>query len=181
MKGEFEVRVVVKRLPLSRVAIRALQQLERYDVIVFTSKHARIFFEQELRSRGISLPRDRVIQVGPRNDLLKKALTGKRILFPRSALAPSDVIRKLRSIHSIVRVVLLYTAEGKPLSHSEKKRLQQGGIQQLYFKSPSGVHGLIRQFRGNARAHILSIPARCIGLTTARAAREAGFVKVFTT
>jgi uroporphyrinogen-III synthase len=179
MKGELEVRVVVKPLPLSRTAVNALLHIERYNVIIFTSKHARTFFERELRKRAISLPRDRVIQVGPRNDLLKKALTGKRILFPRSALAPSDVIRKLRAIRSIVHVIPLYTAEGEPLSRAEKKRLQQGGVQQLYFKSPSGVHGLIRQFRGSVRRHILSIPARCIGETTAAAARKAGFKKVF--
>jgi uroporphyrinogen-III synthase len=179
MRGEFEVRVVVKPLPLSRAAVNALQHLERYDVLIFTSKRARAFFEQELQKRGISLPRDRVIQVGPRNDLLKKALTGKRILFPRSAIAPSDVIRKLRAIRSIVHVIPLYTAEGKPLSHAEKKRLQQGSVRQLYFKSPSGIHGLIRQFRGSVRTRMLSIPARCIGETTAAAARKAGFKKVF--
>jgi uroporphyrinogen-III synthase len=179
MKGEFEVRVIVKRLPLSPASVNALRRLDRYDAIIFTSKHARAFFVQELQRRNISLPRDRVIQVGPRNDLLKKALKGKRILFPRSALAPSDVIRKLRALRSTVHVIPLYTAEGKPLSRVEKKRLQERAIEQLYFKSPSGIRGLLRQFRGAAREHILSIPARCIGETTAAAARKAGFKKVF--
>jgi uroporphyrinogen-III synthase len=179
MKGELEVRVVVKRLPLSPTSVGALRHLERYDVIVFTSKYARAFFEQELQRRGISLPRDRVIQVGPRNDLLKKALKGKRILFPRSALAPPEIIRKLRAMRSIVHVIPLYTAEGKPLSSVEKKRLQQGSIEQLYFKSPSGISGFLSQFRGRERTAVLSIPARCIGETTASAARKSGFKKVF--
>ena len=179
MKREFEVRVIFKQLPLSRASESALQHIERYDVIIFTSKHARAFFEQELRKRGISLPRDRVIQVGPRNDLLKKALTRKQILFPRSALAPSDVIRKLRTLRSIVRVIPLYSTSGQELSDTQKKRLREGSIEQLYFKSPSGIHGLLRQFRGQARRRILSIPARCIGETTTHAARKAGFKRVF--
>ncbi len=78
-----EIKVETKRIPLSRASIKALYRLRKYDVIAFTSKNARRFFAQELRKRRLALPRSvRVIQVGPRKDLLSFPLRGKRILFP---------------------------------------------------------------------------------------------------
>jgi uroporphyrinogen-III synthase len=177
MKGELEVRVALERLPLSRASVRTLQHLDRYDAVIFTSKNATNFFIQEIRRHRQKPPR--IIQVGPRGDLLKVDLRGQRVLFPRSAIAPFDIVRKLRARGTVVRVVALYTAKGVPLSGSQKKRLLNGDIRQLYFKSPSGVQGFVRQFRGKDRVTIFSISARCIGRTTATAARKAGFRKVF--
>jgi uroporphyrinogen-III synthase len=177
MKGEFEVRVALERLPLSRSSAKALRHLERYDTLVFTSKNAEAFFKKELRRK---VPAHlRVIRVGPRNDLLKFDFKGTHILFPRSELAPSDIVRKLRRKGAVVRVVLLYVPKVAPLSRSQREQLSSGATEQLYFKSPSGIHGLLRQFRGVRRAAILSIRARCIGETTAAAARKAGFKRVF--
>jgi uroporphyrinogen-III synthase len=179
MKGGFEVRVVLKRLPLSRASVAALKHLDRYDAILFTSKNARRFFMQELRRRRFAPPRSRIIHVGPRRDLMKFHINGKRVLFPRSAIAPSDIVRALRARDTIVRVIPFYTTKGAPLSRAQKDRLLQGKVKRLYFKSPSGIRGLLAQFRGRDREAIRSIPARCIGATTAVAAREAGFKRVF--
>jgi len=179
MKGEFEVRIILEQLPLSRTSVEALRTSDRYDAIVFTSNHARAFFMQELRRRRFALPkRSRIIQVGPRADLLKFDLKNKRVLFPRSAIAPFDVVRALRTRGATVRVIPLYTAKGAPLSQAQKNKLLQGKVKQLYFKSPSGVRGFLGQFRGKGREVVRSIAARCIGATTARAARDAGMKKV---
>ena len=175
MKGEFEARIVLRKLPLSRRSKNALQHLERYDAVLFTSKHAEEFFRKEIR-RAAPL---RIIRAGARNDLLKRDLKGKRALFPRSALAPADIVRQLRAQGAVVRVILLYTASGAVLLKREKKMLLDGTVKRLYFKSPSGIQGFLRQFRGQQRRRVLSIPARCIGATTAAAARNAGFKKVF--
>jgi len=176
MKNVFTVGIKTIRIPLSRASTSALRNLDRYNVIAFTSKNARRFFTQELKERHLTLPRDiRIIQVGPRHDLLKSPLKARRILFPRSTRAPYDIIRRLRARGAIVRPLLLYTAHGIPLSPTQKMSLLQGKIDSLYFKSPSGVTGFLEQFRGKDKEIVQHISARCIGKTTAQAARAAGF------
>ena len=179
MTKRFEVQVETKRLPLSHESLQVLRNLDAYDLVIFTSKNARKFFAQELRKRRIAFPhRSHVIQVGPRKDLLKFPISNKRILFPRSAIAPYDIVRRLRARGAIVRVMPLYTSEGVVLSHQRKELLMRGKVCQLYFKSPSGITGLLRQLKKRERQIIQNIPALCIGKTTARAARRAGFKKV---
>lgn len=179
MKGEFEARVVFEKIALSRASIHALRHLERFDAILFTSNYARASFEKEIRRRHVAPPRCRSIQVGPRGDLLRFDFKGKRLLFPRSELAPVDIVRALRARGAVVRTMPLYTAKGAILTRAQRKDLLDGTIKRLYLKSPSGAHGLLRQFRGHERTVVLDIPARCIGETTAAAARNAGFKKVF--
>ena len=119
MVRRFEARITLARLPLSPQAVRALRKLEQYDLIVFTSKNARRFFMQALRECRISLPKkSRIVQVGPRTDLLKLPVKNKRILFPRSAIAPYDIVRQLRARGASVRVIPLYTARGAALSRA---------------------------------------------------------------
>jgi uroporphyrinogen-III synthase len=170
-------RVIFRHLPLSSSSLAAVKNLDRYDLTVFTSKNARRFFLRELRKRGIAAPQH-TVTVGPRKDLLKLPLKGKRILFPRSALAPRDIVQSMRSRGATVRVVPLYTAVGKPLTAKERLSLRGGKIKNVYFRSPSGVRGLLRQMRGEQKRRVRALPARCIGETTAAAARAAGFKKV---
>jgi uroporphyrinogen-III synthase len=174
MKREFEVRLELKKILLSRTSISALRHLERYDAVLLTSRNAKRFFMEELRRRHLKEPRH-IIQVGPRNELLTFDLKGKKLLFPRSEFAPADIVRKLRAKGATVRTVPLYTVKRARLSKQEKKLLLSGKITSLYVKSPSGVQGLLRYFRGRERAAVLTIPVRCIGETTALAARSAGF------
>lgn len=179
MAKALEAKIVLERLPLARESIQALRALSRYDIIAFTSKKARKFFEQELRKRRIAPPKAaRVVTVGPRNELLKLHVRGKRILFPRSSLAPYDIVRKLRARGATVRTIPLYSAHGAVLSRKDKAALLRGGFSSLYFKSPSGVAGLLRQMSRSERAIVLAVPALCIGKTTAQAARKAGFKRV---
>lgn len=179
MKGEFGAGITLRRIPLSRASVDALRHIDRYDSVVCTSKHAVSFFEEELRRRRFAPPRSRIVRVGPRNDLLKLDFKGKRILFPRSSLAPFDVVRALRRKGAVVRVIPLYEPKGVPLSRAQKANLLNGTTKQLYFKSPSGIHSLLKQYRGPHRNMVLALPARCIGATTAQAARKAGFKRVF--
>lgn len=182
MNTILKVEVVLKRRPLSRRAVQALYALSRYDRIVFTSKNARQFFVQTLRERGIALPEPRqVVQVGPRATLLTLPLKGKRILFPRSAAAPHDIVRRLRARGTVVRTLQLYSTKGSPLTPTQRRALLVGVTKKLYFKSPSGVSGLLRQLSRKDRHQVLGLPACCIGETTAGAARRAGFKKVIIT
>jgi uroporphyrinogen-III synthase len=179
MDKTLAVQVRVRRLPLSRAPARALAHLSRYDLITFTSKHAEAFFLRELRERRLARPpRGRMVRVGPRDDLLKLAVSNKHILFPRSAIAPSDIVRRLRARGASVRIVPLYTTEGVPLSKNRKMALAKGFYTRLTFRSPSGVHGLMVQLSKKERVMARRIPVQCIGPTTARAARKAGFKRV---
>ena len=179
MDRTLNVTVVTKPMPLSRAAILALRKLERYDIIAFTSKSARQYFDAELRKRGSRLPKKvQVLQVGPRNKLLRYPIDKKRILFPRSAIAPADIIRRLRARGAMVRVVPLYTTLGAPLSRADRKALETKKITKLYFRSASGVAGFLSQLRGSLRKHVLTLPLLVIGESTAETARKAGFRSV---
>lgn len=179
MHKTLHIGVETHALRLSRTSQGALRHHDRYDIIAFTSKNARRFFDDQLIRMGVALPtKNRVLHVGPREDVLKHAIDDKRILFPRSDIAPADILDKLRARGAVVRSVPLYTAIGKRLSSQVRKTLTAGAYDSLYFKSPSGVSGLLRQFRGKARQDILKLEAICIGDTTAAAARAGGFKKV---
>lgn len=172
-----EIGVDIIPLPLSKYAARVLCQADSYDHIVFTSKHAERIFRSRLRRLHSSVKGKKMIRVGPRNDLLKLHLRG-RVLFPRSALAPFDIVRKLRAQGVVVTTVRLYTARGKKLSSRDRNALLSKKIDRLYFKSPSGIDGLLRQIPHKDRNVVLKIPALCIGETTEKAARKAGWKQV---
>jgi uroporphyrinogen-III synthase len=106
------------------------------------------------------------------------SVRGMRILFPRSAIAPSDVVRMLRASGAVVTVMPLYTSSPAPLSANEKRKILTGIYTTLFFKSPSGVRGLLSHFTKIEALAVRARTAQCIGPTTARAARAAGFAKV---
>lgn len=174
MTRTLKVQVEIRRIPLSRASINAIQNLDSFDFVVFTSKNARMLFRQVLMEERIkiSVP---FISVGPRHDLLNFDFNLKRILFPRSSIAPTDIIRKLRARGATVRVIPLYMTSGAALSQKDKNALENGAVTKLYFRSASGVSGLLSQLRGKLRKKVLHLPAECIGKTTAAYARRIGF------
>lgn len=179
MSTSFEVQITIERLPLSPRHTNALLRLSRYDHIVCTSKNAYTCFLEALHELSITPPEaDRIIRVGPRADILNYPLSGKRILFPRSTLAPFDIVTAMRAQGAIVTVLPLYTVHGVPLSQEDRSALCEGRIPELYFKSPSGITGLLAQLRPHERAQVRNIPVLAIGDTTAEAARAAGFTQV---
>lgn len=202
MNKVFEMRVETRPLPLSRAAANALARAEDYDWILFTSKHAVEYFSRRTDARRlIALKETLVAAVGPataraarkvglRTIVVPKLFTvhqlikslgrvrGARILFPRSAIADRNAPRALRARGAHVRVVPLYTTKPAPLSSVQKSNLLRGKYSGIGFRSPSGIRGLLRQFKGAEKSIILKIPAYCIGPTTARAARAIGFKDV---
>ncbi len=202
MRKTLEIQIRVMRQKISPGGVRALKRLEKYDWILFASKNAAKFFVQELRERRVALPRaPRTAAVGPVTAAVLHALKFKvnvvpeyftardlirsigdvkntRILFPRSAIASNEVVRALRARGARVNVISLYTTVAKQLPKATKQALLKGAYAQLIFKSPSGVQGLMRQLSTREQQKVQHISIRCIGLTTARAARAAGFKKI---
>ncbi|CAN5754424.1 hypothetical protein BH11PAT2_BH11PAT2_02020 [soil metagenome] len=194
---EIEVRVAPKKL--SRASLTALENVGRFDWILFTSKHAVTFFTKELRLRNVKLARTtRIAAVGPETAAALRAagltvqliperftvrdmvfalgrVKGLRILFPRSAVAPQEPIQILRAQGARVRVVPLYIPIPIALSQATKHALVTSSYTTLSFKSPSGIQGFMRQLNTAEKKIVREIPVVCIGPTTARAARKAGF------
>jgi uroporphyrinogen-III synthase len=198
MSKILEIQVRTKALPLSPTARRSLAQFTHYDWILFTSKNTVAFFAKEIGVKKSSRRSMRVGAVGPETaralrmigyvptlvperstvqELLKilGKVEGARILFPRSNRAPHETIQALRTKGARVRVVPLYTTVPVLLSSRTKRDLLTSVYTFLSFKSPSGVQGLMTQLNSSEKKKVRTIPAICIGPTTADAARAAGF------
>lgn len=179
MHKVFEAKIKLRRLPLGARDIRALKNLKLFDALICTSKNAEIFFKQELRARKLNIPAHvKIIRVGPRKDLLKFNFKNKKILFPRSAKAPADIIKQLRARGAQVTALKLYEPLPVPLKSTERRALVSGDVKEIYFKSSSAIESVLGQLSAPEGRIIKSIAAVCIGTTTAAAARKAGFSKV---
>jgi uroporphyrinogen III methyltransferase/synthase len=205
MDKALEIKVETLRLELSLASEKALARLETYNWILFTSKNAVEYFWQELRERKLGWRKDihfaavgpmtaealrryyiRVDVVPPKatvKDMVRAlgTIRGKKILFPRSLIAEKDVISKMRKAGAKVTVIPLYTSQPMLLSASKKKVLVARGYSSIMFKSPSGVQGLMGQLTEPEKRNVRMITAKCVGLTTAMAARKAGFRNVVDT
>ncbi len=202
MTETLEIGIRVVKRKLSPAASRALTHIERYSWVLFTSKNAVTFFVQELKRRQIVFPSTVAIAaVGPetarslrkaqlRVNVVPKEFTvrdmvasmgnvkGQHILFPRSAIAPLDAVRTLRKKGGHVRTISLYTTTASPLTAVTKRAISAGHYTHVIFRSPSGIRGMLRQLDHSEKRAVKKIIAECIGPTTARAARLAGFKKV---
>lgn len=202
MQHILEIQIQVHPKKLSSASEHALTELNSYNWILFTSGHAVTYFIEALKKRCIPLPsHPRIGAVGDvTGDILTKAgLTvhlipqiftvtslinrlqkkkGLRVLFPRSAIAPHDVVRTLRAQGATVRTIPLYTTTVVPLTKEEKQALIANKFSSLRFKSPSGVRGLRAQLSRVEWNIVKNIPTECIGPTTAREAQRIGFAHV---
>ena len=201
----FETKVQTKALPISSSAKRAIQAWQTYDWVLFTSKNAVHYFMMQYGKHTIvskvhshTSIVSSVAAVGPETaatlrtagfivTIISKEQTvknmvdmlgdvqGKRILFPRSQIAPREIIMDLRRAGALVRVVALYTSLPVILTDIQRQRLLVGWYERISFTSPSGVHSLMNQFTKPQLKRIQTIPALCIGPTTKKAAQLAGF------
>lgn len=192
-----EVRVLPKEL--SRASLRALERVSEYDWILFTSKNTVSFFTKELRRRKIHVSKNvRIAAVGPETaaalraagfsvdalperftarDMVRTlgAVNGLRILFPRSAIAAQESVQILRARGARVQVIPLYYPVPVPISQATKRALVAGSFSKLLCKSPSGMQGFLKQLNASEKRAAFQIPIECIGPTTAKAVKEAGF------
>jgi len=193
-------------MPLNRIGIAAFKKLDRYDWILFTSKNTVHFFVKELRLRKLQLPiRIQIGAVGPETaeelkqagiiaDLIPKKFSaehlaaalakklgkhaaGKRILFPRSALANADSVRMLRAYNIHVDVANLYTGTPAIVPKKTWDLLKKGEVSYVVFTSSSSVAAFAKKSQSLNR-NTQSISAVCIGPSTAAAARAVTFKKI---
>jgi hydroxymethylbilane synthase len=102
---------------------------------------------------------------------------GQRVLLVRGSLAGEQLPDTLRGRGALVDQVVAYrTLEAPETSRAPLlAALADGRPDAVIFASPSAVRGLLALAPPDDHAAVLSLPAICIGSTTAAAAREAGF------
>jgi uroporphyrinogen III methyltransferase / synthase len=182
----------------------AIENIERYDWLIFTSVNSVAPFLARLRRSGKApgaLASTHVAAIGPETaqrlssagltvslvperyqaegilDAVKPELMkGKRVLIPRAAEAREVLPETLRSWGAAVDVVIAYrTALARADVAPLVDLLRRGGIDVITFTSSSTVKNFIRLFDGKNLAEIAGRSAiACIGPITARTVEECG-------
>jgi uroporphyrinogen III methyltransferase/synthase len=183
---------------------QAIEQLESYDWIIFTSVNGVNFFWQRLSDRGLDpyLPSSlNVCAIGPATayqlkekgflvhytpkefiaeailkGFEKMAIKGKRILLARSKVARNILPKGLRKMGAEVDVVEAYrTVKTKGGSKRLTKLLIDGGIDAITFTSSSTVNHFVQLLKKEDLKKLLKgIAIACIGPVTARTAKKWG-------
>jgi uroporphyrinogen III methyltransferase / synthase len=182
----------------------AIENIEQYDWLIFTSVNSVAPFLARLRRAGKApgaLASIRVGAIGPETaqrlssaglmvslvperyqaegilDAVKPELMkGQRVLIPRAAEAREVLPETLRAWGAAVDVVIAYrTALARVDVAPLVDLLRRGAIDAITFTSSSTVKNFIRLFGGKNLAEIAGRSAiACIGPITARTVEEAG-------
>lgn len=181
----------------------ALNNLSRYDGLIFTSVNGVQFFSQRLKEiqQDIrNLKGVRVFTIGPKtaeavrdlgicvdvvpedfvaesliDSIGKENITGKRFLIPRATVAREILPEKLREMGAQVDVAPAYKTILPGLkSDTLAKRLKSGDIQVLTFTSSSTVKNFLALTGESLIPEIKKTRIACIGPVTAKTAEDAG-------
>jgi uroporphyrinogen III methyltransferase/synthase len=177
----------------------AMDRIERYDTLIFTSVNGVRFFRQRLAERRIDLRRLHGLSlcaIGPKtaskieewgmhvdvipeqfqaegviDALEKQGIAGKRFLIPRARVAREILPDTLRQRGGEVDVVPVYETRHPDLG-AEATRIGPEAIDMLTFASPSSVKNFMQT--GHDGLPIANAKIACIGPITADCARAHG-------
>jgi uroporphyrinogen-III synthase len=181
-------------------ADKAIEKLNSFDWIIFTSSNAVSFFLTRLKKLKIDVSNLKKIKIaasGPSTaKTLKKAfidvdlipqkfiaeqisreigdVSGKNILLPRGEIAREDLPDQLRAKGAMVTELILYKTVSSELKPSELAEIIEKGIDIITFTSSSTVeffHEKIQKTNFQLRDEKIA----CIGPVTARTAEESGY------
>jgi uroporphyrinogen III methyltransferase/synthase len=181
---------------------QALQKLNEYDWVIFTSVHGVRFFMERMANLKIPLKAMKQVMlaaIGPAtaseleraakkpefvpNEFLSENIVdglgnvnGKRILLPRADIASKKLPQLLRSRGAFVEEVVAYQTVIPPdLTPERVNSIFMRGIDLVTFTSPSTVHNLAQVIGDDKLAQVLSnVKVACIGPVTVQATRELG-------
>jgi uroporphyrinogen-III synthase len=182
---------------------RAIASLETYDWLLFTSANAVRFFANRCRKLGRNWEDDKKLRcaaVGPatasagaaegleigyvaREFLgvalareLGAALTGKRVLLPRSERAGRDLPDTLRSLGAEVVEVVAYRTGGVGVAEpGVLEAIRVGRVDVISFFSPSAVENLRDELGSELLSQLAArVALAAVGRVTAAALRQAG-------
>ena len=182
---------------------RAIENLESYRWVIFTSANGVRFFFNRLRERGRDI-RDlkgiRICTIGPATSaaLERRGITvdvvprdfisegvvealkgqdmaGAKVLLPRAGEARDVIPAGLKELGADVDVVTVYRTVGSGRDGEElKKMIDDGMVDVISFTSPSTVNNFV-DIMGMDYRLPGTIKIACIGPVTGDAAEKAGF------
>ena len=181
----------------------ALNNISRYDGLIFTSVNGVRFFFQRLKETQQdirNLKNLRVYTIGPKTaeavrdlgicvdvvpedfvaeslieSIGKEKITGQRFLIPRATIAREILPETLRDMGAQVDIAPAYqTVLPKPKSDAFSKRLQSGDIDVLTFTSSSTVKNFLELTGKSLFEKVKKTRIACIGPITAETAKNAG-------
>ena len=181
----------------------ALNNISRYDGLIFTSVNGvRFFFQRlkEIQQDIRNLKNLRVYTIGPKTaeavrdlgicvdvvpedfvaeslieSIGKEKITGQRFLIPRATVAREVLPKTLREMGAQVDIAPAYqTILPKPKSDAFSKRLQSGDIDVLTFTSSSTVKNFLELTGKSLFEKVKKTRIACIGPITAETAKNAG-------
>lgn len=177
---------------------KAIQRLEDYDWVVFTSVNGARFFLEQLGIRRERLGCVEVAVVGaatacflkkfgvsaaqvPETFLADEILTllgnvkHKRFLIPQADRAHQTLSEQLQQRGALVDVVVAYRTQFAPIAPEQRSQLETTPMDVLTFTSGSCAQGVARWFVGKWPKTLTQARVACIGPSTANAARKQGF------
>ena len=182
---------------------KAIQKLDSYDGLIFTSVNGVKFFMRRLKEKGKDvreLKGLRLYAIGPKTEravnalginvdvvpesyvaeslidsLGKENIKGKRFLLPRAAVARETLPDQLRSQGAIIDVAPAYrTVRPQTDTDALIRRLKEGSIHAVTFTSSSTVTHFMELIGEALKPQLANIAVACIGPVTAKTAENAG-------
>ena len=171
----------------------ALNQVEKYDWLIFTSVNTVTIVAERLGEAGsvqiaaigdataaalmergfaVDLVPDEFVAEAVLHSLFERGVAGKRFLLPRAEIARNILPDGLREAGAIVDVVAAYSTRlPEAVDQNVVDAILGGEIDIVTVTSPSTVRNLLTFTGGDLPPEIV---VACIGPITAEAAREAG-------
>lgn len=182
---------------------QAIRSLGEFDWILFTSANAARFFARRCRKLGVDpseagnylcaavgpatasavaaegFPVDHVAQEFLGTELareLSTAITGKKILLPRSERARPDLPNLLKAVGAEVTEVVAYHNAGIGLIEPGVMRaIREAQVDVISFFSPSAIENMRAELGAEVLTHLGATAAlAAVGPVTAAALRESG-------
>jgi len=195
--------IIVGPPPDWRPMDEAIARLGNHDWVVFTSSNGVDYFFKRLAHAGkdaAALAGNKVATVGRAtantlrghcrepdfvpskhtSEVLVKEmgearLKGKRVLTPRSDIAPDAIVKQMQAMGATVTDVPAYHTAMPEESRTKAVRAMTGGeVDIVTFTSSSTVMSLMTLLGDKARPLINGVTVACIGPVTAKTAEENG-------
>lgn len=181
----------IKPAKLEKKDIQLLENIQTFDLIIFTAKNGVVYFFELLKYLGVKaekLPETAVIgkstekklnEYGYPADYLNpgtisddfiqylkqnKKLKGKKALFAAGNLAPDNLRRGLAGFLEIKRVNVYKTVLPKTVNPATKKMISEARYDWIYFASPSAYDNFLQIMQPEA---VECKRIACIGKKTA--------------
>ena len=181
----------------------AIQKLDRYHGLIFTSVNGVKFFMRRLKEKGKDvreLKGLRLYAIGPKTEkavnalgihvdvvpedyvaesllasMGKENIKGKKFLLPRAAVARETLPDQLRAQGATLDVAPAYqTIRPKTDTGELIRRIKEGSIHAVTFTSSSTVMHFMDLIGTKLKPQLTKVAVACIGPVTAKTAEKAG-------